>query len=89
MEALAGALSVLKSMAGFTVDTDGPTWAQVLERVAAASAGAVAGLLPLDLQGALSADWGAIGVAAVGAAALSLLTWFVAGTGGEGEHEAL
>lgn len=75
---LAGVLSVLKSLAGWTVDPAAPVWQQLTERSVAAAAGAVAGLLPLDLQGALVADWRAVAIAAGGAAILSLATWAVA-----------
>lgn len=86
---LAGLLSLLKSVAGLQAPVDAAPWVQALERAAAAAAGAVAALLPLDLAHAVTADWGAIAVAAAGAAALSVATWVLRGTGVEGEGELI
>lgn len=86
--ALAGLLSVLKALAGLAVDTGAPVWQQAAERALAAAAGAVVALWPLDLAGAVTADWASIGLAAAGAGALSIATWVVRGTGTDGRHES-
>ena len=93
---LAAVLSAVKTVSGLTLDPGVPDWQQAAERALAAAAGAVGGLLPLSLNDAIVADWRSIGVAACGAAALSVFTWVLRGTGSadepvadvDGRHEA-
>lgn len=50
---------------------------RLLDRVAPAAIGAVLALWPTDLAGVLAADWGAIGMAALGAAGTALVMWLL------------
>lgn len=70
--ALAVLVTLVKAIAGITVSTRAPGWQQALERAGAAAAGAAAALLPADGLGLLTLDWGDLGLAAAGAAALAL-----------------
>lgn len=78
---VAAALAFVASLAKSALDwhaSSGAAWyLKVLDRVAPAAIGAVLALWPTDLAGALSANWAAIGEAALGAAGTAFAMWLL------------
>ena len=75
--ALAFILSLFKSALDWRAGADAPAVLKLLDRVLPAALGYLIGVWPLDLAGALSTDWPAVGLGTLGAAGTALAMWLL------------
>lgn len=84
--AIGGALvlTTVTTLTGLTVDRSAPVAAQIVERVLKASAGVLAGALPVEVAGWAAVDWTNMGWAAAVAALVALVAGEAAPPSGRG-----
>lgn len=70
-------VTVLKALAGVAATPDEPLLWQLLDRAVPAAAGTLLGFVPVDLANIEGVDWSAVGFAAVSAAVVAMLAYYV------------
>lgn len=71
------ALTILKALAGITVQPDEPLVWRLVDRAVPAAAGVLVGMIPLDLTSLAGVDWKAAGFAAVSAGLTAVIAYWM------------